>query len=248
MRKEHRMQGYRSWPPKPRRIFRGRGLPGYRFAMVSREFINDARLSNLAVRIHLWALGQVDHWQVNAVHLNKMGFGGVRQIRNAFAELEELGYLHREKIRTPEGRWEYIHEVFEVPVLNPHSSAYRSDLGRPSRARDHEASVPPSAVGARPDIEERRVQTQVDTNKELLVDSKSLEIDEPSDLFDHLEQDPAAFDEFCAVVQETFAQSRNDIALVHELLDGLLVTELPPKSHVALARVKSKDLLSRKGF
>ncbi len=87
-----------------------------RYTTVDNGVVNDERLSFKALGMLLYLLSKPDHWNANYRHLMTTHTDGESSCRSALAELETVGYITREKVRTEDGtfRWELtVHE--EVP-------------------------------------------------------------------------------------------------------------------------------------
>jgi hypothetical protein len=76
-----------------------------RFTQIDRETVNDSRLGFRARGVLTWLLDKTDDWRTNSDAIAHAGKEGRDAVRRALNELEEHGYLVREKVRTDDGQW-----------------------------------------------------------------------------------------------------------------------------------------------
>lgn len=81
------------------------------FTQIPNTLINDERLGMVARMVLIQMLAQKPGWQTNATKLWETAdkhrgarAESKRAFRTAFAELEEFGYMTREKTRVPKGQ------------------------------------------------------------------------------------------------------------------------------------------------
>lgn len=87
-----------------------------RFTTISRETLNDGRLSFRARGILVWLLDKPDDWTTSADAIASQGLEGRDAVRTALTELESCGYLIRNKDRDKKtGVWTTKWVVHEVP-------------------------------------------------------------------------------------------------------------------------------------
>lgn len=87
-----------------------------RYASISRDAINDQRLSFRARGVLTWLLDKPNDWTSTAERISSMGKEGRDAIRAALDELEACGYLIRRKWRDEEsGKWSSEWTVYEKP-------------------------------------------------------------------------------------------------------------------------------------
>lgn len=86
-----------------------------RWTTVDREAINDASLSFRARGVLVWLLDKPDNWEVRSSAIADVGKEGRDAIRTALTELEDRGYLVREKRQTQGGHWITETWVYEQP-------------------------------------------------------------------------------------------------------------------------------------
>ncbi|MGW0043497.1 replication protein [Rhodococcus sp. NPDC003348] len=104
------------------------------FTILSNEVLNDNRLSYRARGVLMWLLSKPADWRTRSESIAAQSpREGRDAIRTAMRELEEFGYLVRERVQDELGRWHIVQTVFEEPALpapgpeNP--GAGRSDVG-----------------------------------------------------------------------------------------------------------------------
>lgn len=86
------------------------------FVMVHKDFIHDSNLSWKAKGILLYLLSRPDDWQIYETELEKHSSDGLSGIKSGIKELEEIGYIQRNRKRDENGRlngYEYL--VYEQP-------------------------------------------------------------------------------------------------------------------------------------
>jgi hypothetical protein len=87
---------------------------------------SDERLSWDARGMYGYFMSKPDDWLVRPYDVVNVGpkgpdgkpkerKGGMKVVRAALRELEAAGYLKRERIRTKDGRWEWISTLYELP-------------------------------------------------------------------------------------------------------------------------------------
>jgi hypothetical protein len=85
------------------------------YTMVNRAGAEDARLSWEARGVLFYLLCKPDGWQVRTRDLQRRGSAGRDQLRRILNELETAGYLRRDCLHEPDGRWRHVSTVYEVP-------------------------------------------------------------------------------------------------------------------------------------
>ncbi|WP_395705456.1 replication protein [Rhodococcus ruber] len=104
------------------------------FTILSNAVINDARLSFRARGVLMWLLSKPADWRIRSESIAEQSpREGREAIRTAMRELEQLGYLVREKNQDESGRWETTQTVYEEPVtcgdIPPDPKPRKSDSG-----------------------------------------------------------------------------------------------------------------------
>ncbi|UXR72336.1 MULTISPECIES: conserved phage C-terminal domain-containing protein [unclassified Staphylococcus] len=121
------------------RVFKESG----NFVTVHKNFITDASLSWKAKGILLYLLSRPDDWQVYEIELQKHALDGRDSVRSGMKELQDAGYIHKERIRDEKGHFkEYEYQVYEQPTYVGNSylgKAYlgNSHLGKPDTTNNN---------------------------------------------------------------------------------------------------------------
>jgi hypothetical protein len=102
-----------------------------RFTVVNNELVEDSRLSWKARGLLIFILSKPDNWQVSERHLATCSSEGVTAVRAGLKELEDSGYLKRERYRAEDGRWEWCSVIYESPCSG-FPSMEKPRTGQPS--------------------------------------------------------------------------------------------------------------------
>lgn len=86
------------------------------FSIVSNHTFNDARLTWEARGVLAYLFTKPDGWTVRRTDLIKNAPNGEYQVRRILKELQDTGYMRREKRRHENGKFYYITEVYEIPL------------------------------------------------------------------------------------------------------------------------------------
>lgn len=89
--------------------------PSSHFTVLANDIIRDRRLSWRARGILVYLLSMPDNWKTTSSHLVSVGQEGRDSIRGALSELEEIGYLVRQKHQDDRGRWSTATYVYDCP-------------------------------------------------------------------------------------------------------------------------------------
>lgn len=113
------------------------------FTVMSNRVLNDENLSYRARGILVWLLSKPTNWSIRSEAIAAQSPSeGRTAVRTAMRELEEHGYLVREKVQNELGQWATIQTVYEEPVTSgnpsPEPKARKSNPGRP---RDGQTGV-----------------------------------------------------------------------------------------------------------
>ncbi len=86
-----------------------------RYTIISNDLLEDTRLNWAAKGMLCYLLSKPDNWRVNRDHLEKQTDDGQTKVRNALSDLEEAGYLVRNRYKDDDGqfRWEAV--VYDEP-------------------------------------------------------------------------------------------------------------------------------------
>lgn len=90
-----------------------------RYVIVDNALFEDARLSWEARGVMGYLLSKPDNWQVRTYDLKLHGPAGAHKIGRILNELEQAGYLRRERVALPDGTFDWITAVYEAPSINP---------------------------------------------------------------------------------------------------------------------------------
>jgi hypothetical protein len=89
------------------------------FTIVSNAVVNDESLSFRARAVLIWLLSKPADWRTRSESIAEASpKEGREAIRTAMRELEQQGYLVREKIQNERGQWVTIQTVYEEPVTS----------------------------------------------------------------------------------------------------------------------------------
>ena len=107
------------------------------FAVLPKQALNDDRLSWEARGVLAYLLEKPDGWQVYQSDLVKRGPAQDHKVRRIMAELEDAGYVIRQRINGDGGKWTWITEIYETPqpLVQPSSDNHYmvDESARPSR-------------------------------------------------------------------------------------------------------------------
>lgn len=87
-----------------------------RYTVINNTVLEDERLSWRARGIAAYLLSKPDDWEINSDYLWKQGTEGRDAVRSAMKELEECGYLVREKRRNEDGTFNTVVTLIEEPL------------------------------------------------------------------------------------------------------------------------------------
>jgi hypothetical protein len=123
-----------------------------RYSIISNVPINDERLSWESSGLHTWLMSKPDTWEVNREAIVAVRKAGRDKVTRMLAELENCGYLTREKHRGADGRFRWISVLYEEPIHENHGGKTVDgfsalDTGKPSTA---EPSLDKPATGKAP--------------------------------------------------------------------------------------------------
>ncbi|WP_407107889.1 replication protein [Rhodococcus aetherivorans] len=104
------------------------------FTILSNAVVNDGRLSFRARGLLVWLLSKPADWRIRSESIAAQSpREGREAIRTAMRELEQHGYLVREKVQDERGRWATIQTVYEEPATcgdtPPDPKPRKSDSG-----------------------------------------------------------------------------------------------------------------------
>jgi len=86
------------------------------YVMIDREIFQNSTLSWKAKGLLGYLLSRPDDWIVRMTDLAKQSTDGMAAIRTAVKELEDAGYMVRQREQDDEGKFQWTVEVHEVPM------------------------------------------------------------------------------------------------------------------------------------
>jgi hypothetical protein len=108
------------------RVFKESGS----FVTVHKNFIHDDNLSWKAKGILLYLLSRPDDWQVYETEIVKHSSDGLSGLKSGIKELEQVGYIQRNRKRDDKGRLkEYEYLVYEQPNHIRFSNVGKTNVG-----------------------------------------------------------------------------------------------------------------------
>lgn len=89
-----------------------------KYTIVSNAPINDKGLSWEARGMLVWLLSKPNNWSINGESIAHEGKAGVDKVWRMLKEIENAGYLRRERVRDEQGRYRWESILREEPYLD----------------------------------------------------------------------------------------------------------------------------------
>lgn len=89
--------------------------PQTNYTVLANSTIRDSRLSWKARGILAYLLSLPDNWRTSADNIAKISTEGRRSILAGLKELEEIGYIRRQRHQDERGRWQTTTVVYDTP-------------------------------------------------------------------------------------------------------------------------------------
>jgi len=112
------------------------------FTVLDNQVVNDPALSFGAKGLLAFILSKPDHWRTDRDHLARQGPDGEKAVRALLRELEQAGYLTRQRHRDRHGRIGWKRVVHELPVPAPQRTGHSRP---PTSDNDAKPQVAPLA-------------------------------------------------------------------------------------------------------
>lgn len=87
-----------------------------KYTIVANDLIRDTRLSWEARGLLIYLLSQKPEWQVRKTDLERQSQANDFVVSRILKELEDLGYIYREKTQDENGRFQWVTYVFDEPI------------------------------------------------------------------------------------------------------------------------------------
>jgi len=95
------------------------------FTMINNELINDPTISAKSKSVLIYLLSKPLEWNANIKDISNHFTDGIDAIKSSLVELDKAYYLTRTRIRTDEGRFKTIYDVYEDKKVNPKNINYK---------------------------------------------------------------------------------------------------------------------------
>lgn len=134
--------------------------PEDHFTQIHNDVLRDDRLSYRARGILAAILSRPDDWATSAEALARSGPEGRDAIRTALQELEDAGYLVRERKQDTRGRWSTAQVIYDRPqsdgqpaLFDPPTTDFQASVNQPSVSQasieDQHEHLPPTEVAGK---------------------------------------------------------------------------------------------------
>lgn len=103
------------------------------FTIIPNNIFKDKTLSMKAKGLLCLMLSLPPTWEFSEVGLSKLSKDNLTSVKTGLKELEQAGYLQRERIRNEKGHLKScVYHVFESPILENHTLAQKPTLENPT--------------------------------------------------------------------------------------------------------------------
>jgi predicted transcriptional regulator len=83
------------------------------FTQIHNNLINDRNLTTNAKSILIYMLSKTDEWQFYEKDITNHFQDNVKVIKRGIKELIDKGYVERDKLRDPSGKYVYYYDIYE---------------------------------------------------------------------------------------------------------------------------------------
>jgi len=111
------------------------------FTVLDNQVVNDPAMSFGAKGLLAFILSKPDHWRTDRDHLARQGPDGEKAVRALLRELEQAGYLTRQRHRDRHGRIGWKRVVHELPVPAPQRTGHSTPLTSDNDAKPQVAPL-----------------------------------------------------------------------------------------------------------
>jgi hypothetical protein len=133
---------------------------GETFTVLPNRTLEDDRLSWEAIGLLSFLLSKPDDWTVRKSHLVASRDAGEYKIKRILTELEDAGYLQRERIQKDDGTFDWVSVVYDRPQDEEREESTIPQSSTDGSSIDGSSSDGSSIDGKPPDI------TKTDSNKD----------------------------------------------------------------------------------
>lgn len=108
------------------------------FTIISNVGLRDERLSYKARGLLAYLLSMPDHWRTNERHLAAHAPDGRHAVRSGLKELEQAGYLIRQRLRLEDGTFDWHSVIYDEPQPDANNiMVQKPNHGTMARKSDH---------------------------------------------------------------------------------------------------------------